>query len=149
MQELVPVRYGRMLASPFTFYRGAAAIIPGTLATTPRSGLDVQLCGDAHLSNFGIFRAPDRTLVFDINDFDETHPGPFEWDLKRLAASLEIAAATVASSPSSAASSRPYLPGALQRDGAVRRHARPRRLVFAARRVGDARPLDRHSRRRG
>ena len=61
------------------------------LATTPRSGLDVQLCGDAHLSNFGIFRAPDRTLVFDINDFDETHPGPFEWDLKRLAASLEIA----------------------------------------------------------
>jgi uncharacterized protein (DUF2252 family) len=91
VQELVPVRYGRMLASPFTFYRGAAAIMAWDLATTPRSGLEVQLCGDAHLSNFGIFRAPDRTLVFDINDFDETHPGPFEWDLKRLAASLEIA----------------------------------------------------------
>ena len=91
VQELVPVRYGRMLASPFTFYRGAAAIMAWDLASTPRSGLDVQLCGDAHLSNFGIFRAPSRALVFDINDFDETHPGPFEWDLKRLAASLEIA----------------------------------------------------------
>ncbi len=91
VQELVPVRYGRMLASPFTFYRGAAAIMAWDLAATPRSGLDVQLCGDAHLSNFGIFQAPSRVLVFDINDFDETHPGPFEWDLKRLAASLEIA----------------------------------------------------------
>ena len=91
VQELVPVRYGRMLASPFTFYRGAAAIMAWDLAATPRSGLDVQLCGDAHLSNFGVFQAPSRVLVFDINDFDETHPGPFEWDLKRLAASLEIA----------------------------------------------------------
>jgi uncharacterized protein (DUF2252 family) len=88
---LVPVRYGRMLASAFTFYRGAAAIMAWDLASAPRSGIEVQLCGDAHLSNFGIFRAPDRSLVFDINDFDETHPGPFEWDLKRLAASLEIA----------------------------------------------------------
>src|ERR1700744_4027354 len=83
--ELVPVRYGRMLASAFTFYRGAAGIMAADLATTPDSGLRVQLCGDAHLSNFGVFQAPDRRLVFDINDFDETLPGPFEWDVKRLA----------------------------------------------------------------
>jgi uncharacterized protein (DUF2252 family) len=89
--ELVPVKYGRMLDSAFTFYRGAAGIMAADLAATPRTGLDVQLCGDAHLSNFGAFRAPSRELVFDINDFDETHPGPFEWDLKRLAASFEIA----------------------------------------------------------
>jgi uncharacterized protein (DUF2252 family) len=89
--ELVPIRYGRMLASPFTFYRGAAAIMAADLAGTPTSGIDVQLCGDAHLSNFGIFAAPDRRLVFDLNDFDETHEGPWEWDVKRLAASLEIA----------------------------------------------------------
>jgi uncharacterized protein (DUF2252 family) len=89
--ELVPIRYGRMLVSPFTFYRGAAAIMASDLAATPRSGLDVQLCGDAHLSNFGVFAAPDRRLVFDVNDFDETLPGPFEWDVKRLAASFAIA----------------------------------------------------------
>ncbi len=88
--ELVPVRYGRMLASAFTFYRGAAAIMAADLASTPDSGLRVQLCGDAHLSNFGVFQAPDRRLVFDINDFDETLPGPFEWDVKRLAASVAI-----------------------------------------------------------
>ena len=88
--ELVPVRYGRMLASAFTFYRGAAAIMAADLATVPDSGLRVQLCGDAHLSNFGAFQAPDRRLVFDINDFDETLPGPFEWDVKRLAASVAI-----------------------------------------------------------
>src|SRR5271156_3053208 len=88
--ELVPVRYGRMLASAFTFYRGAAAIMAAALAASPDSGLRVQLCGDAHLSNFGVFQAPDRRLVFDINDFDETLPGPFEWDVKRLAASVEI-----------------------------------------------------------
>jgi uncharacterized protein (DUF2252 family) len=88
--ELVPVRYGRMLASDFTFYRGAAAIMAADLATTPVAGLRAQLCGDAHLSNFGIFEAPDRRLVFDINDFDETLPGPFEWDVKRLAASFAI-----------------------------------------------------------
>ena len=88
--ELVPIRHGRMLASAFTFYRGAAAIMAADLATTPSSGLRVQLCGDAHLSNFGGFAAPDRRLIFDINDFDETHPGPFEWDLKRLAASFAI-----------------------------------------------------------
>ncbi|OJU85067.1 MAG: hypothetical protein BGO11_15770 [Solirubrobacterales bacterium 70-9] len=90
--ELVPVRYGRMLASPFTFYRGAAGIMAADLGSMPASGLQVQLCGDAHLSNFGVFQAPDRRLVFDINDFDETHPGPFEWDVKRLAASVMIAA---------------------------------------------------------
>ncbi|HSD22883.1 MAG TPA: DUF2252 domain-containing protein [Solirubrobacterales bacterium] len=89
--DLVPIRHGRMLASPFTFYRGAAAIMAADLATTPRSGLEVQLCGDAHLSNFGVFMAPDRRLIFDINDFDETHRGPFEWDVKRLATSFAVA----------------------------------------------------------
>ena len=89
--ELVPIRYGRMLASPFTFFRGAAAIMAMDLAKTPQSGLRVQACGDAHLSNFGVFAAPDRRLVMDVNDFDETLPGPWEWDLKRLAASFAIA----------------------------------------------------------
>ena len=90
--ELVPIRHGRMLASPFSFYRGAAAVMAADLAVTPNSGLRVQLCGDAHLANFGLFASPERRLVFDVNDFDETHPGPWEWDIKRLAASLEIAA---------------------------------------------------------
>ncbi len=89
--ELVPVRYGRMLVSPFTFYRGAAAVMAHDLASTPRAGLRAQLCGDAHLSNVGGYASPERTLVFDLNDFDETLPGPFEWDVKRLAASFEIA----------------------------------------------------------
>jgi uncharacterized protein (DUF2252 family) len=88
--ELVPIRYGRMLVSPFTFYRGAAKIMAHDLAAVPRSGLDAQLCGDAHLSNFGGFASPERSLVFDLNDFDEALRGPFEWDVKRLAASLEI-----------------------------------------------------------
>ena len=90
--ELVPLRYARMLVSPFTFYRGAAAVMTADLAATPTSGLWAQLCGDAHLSNFGGYAAPDRELVLDVNDFDETLPGPWEWDVKRLAASLEIAA---------------------------------------------------------
>jgi uncharacterized protein (DUF2252 family) len=90
--DLVPIRYGRMLASPFAFYRGAAVIMAADLATTPQSGLQAQLCGDAHLANFGGFASPERELVFGINDFDETLPGPWEWDVKRLAASLEIAA---------------------------------------------------------
>jgi len=90
--ELVPIRYGRMLVSPFTFYRGAAKIMAFDLAGTPRSGLNVQCCGDAHLSNFGVFASPERSLVFDINDFDETLPGPWEWDVKRLASSMIIAA---------------------------------------------------------
>ncbi|HEY6380171.1 MAG TPA: DUF2252 domain-containing protein, partial [Candidatus Dormibacteraeota bacterium] len=88
--ELVPIRYGRMLVSPFTFYRGAALIMAADLAATPRSGVTVQLCGDAHLSNFGLFGSPERQMLFDINDFDETLPGPWEWDVKRLAASFEI-----------------------------------------------------------
>ena len=91
MPELVPVRHQRMAESPFSFFRGAAAVFAADLGATPNSGLTVQLCGDAHLSNFGTFASPERTQVFDMNDFDETLPGPFEWDLKRLAASLEIA----------------------------------------------------------
>ncbi|GAA1848512.1 DUF2252 domain-containing protein [Asanoa iriomotensis] len=90
--ELVPVRHARMAVSPFTYFRGAALPMAADLARAPRSGLDVQLCGDAHLSNFGAFASPERRLVFDCNDFDETLPGPFEWDVKRLAASLVVAA---------------------------------------------------------
>ena len=90
--ELVPVRWGRMMASPFAYYRGAALPMASDLATTPVTGLAVQACGDAHLSNFGVFGSPERRLMFDVNDFDETLPGPWEWDVKRLAASLEIAA---------------------------------------------------------
>jgi uncharacterized protein (DUF2252 family) len=86
----VPIRYGRMLVSPFTFYRGAATIMAADLAPTPRSGIRVQLCGDAHLSNFGLFGTPERRMLFDINDFDETLPGPWEWDVKRMAASFEV-----------------------------------------------------------
>ncbi|HMR49577.1 MAG TPA: DUF2252 domain-containing protein [Arachnia sp.] len=89
--ELVPVRHGRMLVSPFTFFRGAAGPMAADLAATPSSGLRVQLCGDAHLSNFGAFGSPERRLVFDLNDFDETLPGPFEWDVKRLVASMAVA----------------------------------------------------------
>ena len=91
VQELVPIRYGRMLVSPFTFFRGAASVMASDLSGVPRTGLQVQLCGDAHLSNFGVYAASDRRLVFDVNDFDETLPGPFEWDLKRLVASFAIA----------------------------------------------------------
>src|SRR5215813_10725356 len=90
--ELVPVRYGRMAASPFAYFRGAAAPMAWDLAHTPTSGIRVQACGDAHLLNFGMFAAPDRRLVFDVNDFDETLPAPFEWDVKRLAASFAVAA---------------------------------------------------------
>jgi uncharacterized protein (DUF2252 family) len=89
--ELVPIRHGRMLASPFSYYRGAALPMASDLATTPNSGLLAQICGDAHLCNFGVFGSPERHLFFDVNDFDETAPGPWEWDVKRLAASLEIA----------------------------------------------------------
>jgi uncharacterized protein (DUF2252 family) len=92
--DLVPIRYGRMAVSPFTFYRGAALPMAADLSTTPASGIVVQLCGDAHLSNFGLFASPERDLVFDINDFDETLHGPFEWDVKRLAASLAVAGRT-------------------------------------------------------
>jgi uncharacterized protein (DUF2252 family) len=88
--DLVPIRYGRMLVSPFTFFRGAASVMAADLVGTPRSGVTVQLCGDAHLSNFGLFGSPERRMLFDINDFDETLPGPWEWDVKRLAASFEV-----------------------------------------------------------
>ena len=91
LPELGPIRYGRMLASPFAFFRGAAYVMAADLADGTRTGLHAQLCGDAHLANFGVFRSPDRRLVFSINDFDETLPGPFEWDVKRLAASVAVA----------------------------------------------------------
>src|SRR5829696_10278642 len=91
LPELVPTRHGRMLVSPFTFFRGAAYIMAADLAAGPRTGLHAQLCGDAHLSNFGVFAAPDRRLVFSISDFDETLHGPFEWDVKRLATSFAVA----------------------------------------------------------
>src|SRR6516165_3994700 len=89
--DLVPVRHGRMMVSPFTFYRGAAKIMAADLKDTPVAGLNAQLCGDAHLSNFGAFASPERKLLFDLNDFDETLPGPFEYDVKRMAASFVIA----------------------------------------------------------
>ena len=92
LPHLVPVRYGRMMVSPFTYFRGAALPMASDLADTPVTGLAVQACGDAHLSNFGVYGSPERRLAFDINDFDETLPGPWEWDVKRLAASLEVAA---------------------------------------------------------
>ena len=90
--DLIPIRYGRMIASPFAYFRGAAAPMAWDLAHTPTSDIRVQACGDAHLLNFGMFAAPDRHLVFDVNDFDETLPAPFEWDVKRLAASFAVAA---------------------------------------------------------
>ncbi|UDY35353.1 DUF2252 domain-containing protein [Dermatobacter hominis] len=92
LQFLLPIRHARMLASPFAFYRGSAAVMSADLATTPTTGMPVQLCGDAHLSNFGLFGSPERALVFDCNDFDETHPGPWEWDVKRLAVSAVLMA---------------------------------------------------------
>ncbi|MFF4831337.1 DUF2252 domain-containing protein [Streptomyces sp. NPDC001315] len=92
LPELLPVRYGRMARSPFAFLRGSAAVMAGDLASQPHTGLTVQLCGDAHLLNFGLYASPERALLFDLNDFDETFPGPFEWDVKRLAASVAVAA---------------------------------------------------------
>jgi hypothetical protein len=91
LAELVPIRYGRMLASPFTFLRGSAGLMAADLATTPTTGLRVQACGDCHLLNFGLFATPERNLIFDINDFDETLPAPWEWDVKRLAVSFVVA----------------------------------------------------------
>jgi uncharacterized protein (DUF2252 family) len=94
IRELVPIRHERMTVSPFAFFRGAAAVMAGDLASTSLSGLRVQACGDAHLLNFGIYATPERRLVFDVNDFDETLPAPFEWDVKRLAASVVVAGRT-------------------------------------------------------
>jgi hypothetical protein len=90
LQDLLPIKYGRTLASPFAFLRGSAVVMASDLASSPVSGQNVLLCGDAHLANFGVFATPERNLVFDINDFDETYPGPWEWDLKRLAASAVL-----------------------------------------------------------
>lgn len=92
VQDLLPIRHARMAASPFAFLRGAAAVMAADLAATPSTGIPVQLCGDAHIANFGVFATPERSLVFDVNDFDETHLGPFEWDVKRFAASVAVAA---------------------------------------------------------
>ena len=92
MPDLVPVRYGRMLASPFAFFRGAAAVMAEDLASAPVTDVRLQVCGDAHIGNFGVFGSPERNLVFDVNDFDETLPAPWEWDLKRLAVSVALAA---------------------------------------------------------
>ena len=134
--ELVPIRYGRMLVSPFTFFRGGAYLMASDLAGMPRTGLHAQLCGDAHLSNFGAFAAPDRRLVFSINDFDETLPGPFEWDVKRLAASFAVAGRdrgfddTRAGEDQPGRSTRSYREW-MQRAAAI---AQPRPLVRAARR---------------
>jgi hypothetical protein len=89
--ELLPIRYGRMMASPFTFLRGSAIVMANDLAGTPKSGIQAQICGDAHLLNFGAYASPERTLLFDLNDFDETLQGPWEWDVKRLAASFVVA----------------------------------------------------------
>lgn len=102
LPDLVPLRYSRMAASPFAFLRGSALVMAHDLATTPTSGLQVRLCGDAHIANFGVFASPERSLVFDLNDFDEAAPGPFEWDVKRLAASIEVAARENGLSPSQA-----------------------------------------------
>ena len=137
VEELVPIRYGRMLVSPFTFYRGAAYIMASDLAGMPRTGLHVQLCGDAHLSNFGGYAAPDRRLVFDMNDFDETLPGPFEWDLKRLVTSFAVAGRSRGFDTKRPAADQPrgqpLLPGG---DGRVRGDGDDGRLVLPHRRRG-------------
>ena len=130
VQELVPIRYGRMLVSPFTFYRGAAAVMAADLAATPTSGIVVQACGDAHISNFGGFAVPDRRLVFGPNDFDETLPGPWEWDVKRMAASVEIAGSRRrASGGAPAAAGDGLRAGVPRRDAGLRGREPPRRLV--------------------
>src|SRR6476469_4743614 len=95
LEELLPIRVGRMAATPFAFYRGAAAVMASDLASLPTTGLEVQACGDCHLMNFGLFATPERNVVFGLNDFDETIPGPWEWDLKRLVASFVVAARDV------------------------------------------------------
>ena len=133
--ELVPVRHGRMSASPFAFFRGGALIMAADIAPLPLSGITVQVCGDAHLVNFGLFASPERDLLFDINDFDETLAGAWEWDLMRLSASLVVGrpVAFVQRPPGSPcrAGGRAHLSRA---DGGVRGHARHRRLLRARRR---------------
>ena len=152
VSELVPLRYGRMLVSPFTFYRGGALIMASDLAGTPRSGLTTQVCGDAHLMNFGAFGSPERHLVFGINDFDETYPGPWEWDVKRLAASFAIAGRD---NGYTAKERKKVLLTLLGRvsvgDAGVRRYDQPGGVVLAhGRRVGgSAAPQDRRQDDRG
>ena len=134
VQSLVPIRYGRMLSSPFAFYRGAARIMASDLAGTPNSGLHVQLCGDAHLSNFGMFASPERQLVFGLNDFDETLPGPWEWDVKRLAASLEVAGRENGYTDKERTDDPAKVGGQLPPCTArVRHHDQPGRVVFTPR----------------
>ena len=132
--ELVPIRWGRMSVSPYRFYRGAAAVMAADVASVPRTNLFTQLCGDAHLSNFGIFAAPDRRLVFDINDFDETLPGPFEWDVKRLAASVVIGGGAGALSPKDSARAARAAVRLPHHDGPRGGDGSPRDLVPADRR---------------
>ncbi len=133
--ELVPIRYGRMLVSPFTFYRGAAYLMASDLATGPRTALHTQLCGDAHLSNFGGFAAPDRQMVFSINDFDETLPGPFEWDVKRLIASFAVAGRDRGFDPKQRETINLAVDRRLpRRRPSVLRHEHARPLVLAAQR---------------
>ncbi len=130
--ELLPIRYGRMMATPFTFYRGAALVMAQDLATTPTSGLRTQLCGDAHLTNFGLFASPERRLLFDLNDFDETLPGPWEWDVKRLVASIVVAGRSVGHSRKDR--ERAAIATAAGYRNAMRRFARMRNLdVYYAR----------------
>jgi Uncharacterized protein conserved in bacteria (DUF2252) len=147
--ELVPIRYGRMLVSPFTFYRGAAAVMAADLATTPDSGITVQACGDAHIANFGGFAAPDRRLVFGPNDFDETLPGPWEWDVKRMAASVEVAGRDIGLGRGAAADRGrlcALLPGG---NAWLCRREPPRRLLRSADRQRTRCALRRPARREG
>ena len=130
--DLVPLRYGRMLQSPFTFYRGSAGVMAADLARTPVSGIHVQVCGDCHLMNFGGFATPERRLIFDINDLDETLPAPWEWDVKRLAPSVLVAAETLVTEP--ILMMRPYLRGIMEsRATACATKNSPRRFVSSTR----------------
>ena len=140
LPDLVPVRYGRMSVSPFTFYRGAALPMAADLAAGPSSGITVQLCGDAHVSNFGLFASPERDLLFDINDFDETLPGPFEFDLKRLAASLVVAGRELGVAGHDARHLvRRAIRSYPERMAGYADHAGDRRVLRARRRHGDPR----------
>ena len=149
--ELVPVRHGRMLVSPFAYYRGAALPMAADLAGMRSSGLRVQLCGDAHLSNFGAFASPERRLVFDLNDFDETLPGPFEWDVKRLVASMAVAGRDNGlGAKKRRRVGRCDRGGLPHRDAGIRRHADPGRLVRPLRRRRRPRPAQiRHAQEGG
>ena len=131
--DLVPIRHGRMAASPWTYYRGAAAVMAADLASRPDSGLTVQLCGDAHVLNFGLWATPERQLSFDLRDFDETLPGPFEWDLMRMVASLQVLAreAGLTNPKEADRAVRAALDGYRSRDLPVRRGPVPRHLVRA------------------